>query len=94
MAETPMSSYVVLRQVSSTDAKYPVCWVPIGRGVKARSQQDAIKVAVEGIGIGDGAAAVYVAVPERSWVPVKVQPKAVTTFSFSDAAPAESAVQA
>lgn len=84
MAEqtTASSKYRVLRQVAVTDEKYDKAWVVVGSEIEARSQQEAIKAAVEKL--GDTTGAVYVAVPERSWMPAMVRPKVVTTFAFED----------
>lgn len=95
MAEQTVSRYRVLRQVATPDEKYPTAWVVVAKEIPARSQQEALKAAVTVL--GDTAAAVYIAIPERSWVPTNVAPKVVTTFAFGEvteaaAAPAESTV--
>lgn len=89
MAETPLASYTILRQVATPDEKFPTAWVVIGTA-KARSQGDAIKALAD-----KNVAAIYGAVPERSWMPVRVAPSTVTTFALEElppvaATPAES----
>lgn len=49
------------------------------KSVTARSATEAVRAAA-----GDKNAAMYVAVPARSWNPVKVTPKVTTTFAIEE----------
>lgn len=91
MAEqtTAPSKYVVLRKVATSDPAFSHCWVEV-KVVAARSQVEAIKDAAD-----TAAAATYAAVPSRSWAPVTLKPRTVTTFEIAApaAAPAVEGVQ-
>lgn len=76
MADQKPSSYVIFRQVASTDPDFPVVWVEI-KTVPGRSQEEAIKAAADTNSPGT-----YTAVPARSWSPLTVKPKTVTTFEL------------
>lgn len=81
MAEQTTSSYVVLRQVKTDAENAPVAWIEVST-VQARSQLDAIKSVADQQHEG-----IYNAVPARSWDPVKLTPKTVTTFSVDASVP-------
>ena len=74
------SSYTVLRRVIAPDAADAMtdAWMVLG-SVAAKSQTDAIKQLANKEQVGD-----YTAVPARSWSPVRVQPKTVTTFELAE----------
>lgn len=83
-----LSGYVVLRQTATNDEKFPAAWV-IVKTVQARSQEDAVKQAAD-----TTAAAVYTAVPSRSWVPVRVSPTTVVRFEMAVDAPVAAPAEA
>jgi hypothetical protein len=66
-AEKGTTTYVILRKIGSEEQAQPQ-WMEYGRA-KAASSTAAIR---ECAGIDDQGAAEYVAVPARSWKPVKV----------------------
>ncbi len=74
---TEATTYVVLYTTASATG-----WVEHKR-VEARSAEAAVRAAI-GEKIPDGAAS-FVAVPGRSWKPVKVTPKIETTLVIEDA---------
>jgi hypothetical protein len=72
------TEYLVL--VQDPDSPH---WSELGT-YRGRNQQEAIEKTVQGVRSGDQGGT-FVAVPARSWKPVKVTPKVETTFTFEDA---------
>lgn len=78
-ADTPsLTPYVVVRKTGQS-------WDVIKDRVTCRNGEIAIREVVEGLADVDQAG-VYIAIPARSWNPVKITPKTVTTLEI-EAAP-------
>ncbi len=74
--KTPLTAYVVLAKDADKD-----WWLPAAK-IGARSGEDAIRRHIEDVKAAGG---VFVAVPARSWQPVKVATKVETSVVIEDA---------
>lgn len=78
MADTTLTEYVVMALVQE-----PNQWETL-RSANARNQTDAIKDVVSDMDPADQSGT-YVAVPARSWAPVKIKPR--VAFDIEAATP-------
>ncbi len=81
------TSYVVLAMVPLTDRADAVAWMLVGDGITARSADAALRVYAEKAEktiVQDGSMTLL-AVPSRSWRPVKVTAKVETTLVIEGA---------
>lgn len=77
------TTYVILERTKPVDPTIAgESWQKVGQ-VSGRTAEAAIKKHAEGV--ASTGAAVFLAIPDRSWRPVKVTPKVATTLVIEEA---------